>query len=109
MLTNNRKSLRQPIRYTAWLLLDGDRLHGCVLSNASDHGACIEVEDSTLVPDKFTLLLSSSGKARRKCRVVWRKPQQVGVKFEQRLTGRDKMTVVIDADDNVRLEPAETA
>jgi hypothetical protein len=106
MLTNNRKSRRQQIRYTAWLLLDDNQLHGCVLSNASDHGACIDVEDSKLVPDKFMLLLSSSGKARRKCRVVWRKPQQLGVKFEQDLARREKVTAVIDADDNVRLEPA---
>jgi len=109
MLKNNRKSRRQKVRYTAWLLLDGNQLHGCVLSNASDHGACIDVEDSKVVPGKFTLLLSSSGKARRKCRVVWRKPQQLGVKFEQGLARREKVTVVIDADDNVRLEPAETA
>ena len=111
MIKNKRKSLRRQIRYTAWLVLDGDQLHGCVLSDASDSGARLEVEDSKIVPDAFTLLLVGNGSARRKCRVVWRKPQQVGVKFERRLAQHDRATLVpvIDADDNVRLEPAEPA
>ena len=109
MHMNNRKSLRRDIRYTAWVLLADNQLHGCVLSNASDQGACIDVEDSAVVPDKFTLLLSSSGKARRQCRVVWRKPQRVGVKFEQRVVDRKKGTVmpVFDGDE-VRLEAVDS-
>ncbi|MBI2715275.1 MAG: PilZ domain-containing protein [Rhizobiales bacterium] len=111
MIKNKRKSLRRQLRYTAWLVLEGDRLHDCVLSDASDTGARLEVEDSKTVPDTFMLLLAGNGAAQRTCRVVWRKPQQVGVKFERRLAQHDQATLVpvIDADDNVRLEPAETA
>ena len=107
MQKNKRKSLRRDVRYTAWLRLEGTQLHGCVLSNASDQGACIDVEDSKLVPDSFELLLSGSGKSRRNCRVMWRKPQQLGVKFERRVVAPKKMTMmpVIDADGEVHLEP----
>ena len=82
MRSEQRKSQCRPVRYTAWLLLAGGQLHGCVLSDASDASARIEVENSDVVPDYFTLLLSNSGSARRECRVIWRKPQQVGVKFK---------------------------
>ena len=108
MITNSRKYLRRDVRYTAWLQLPDKQLHGCVLSNASEQGACIDVEDSKVVPDKFTLLLASSGKARRHCRVVWRKPQRVGVKFEQRVIARKKDSVMPVFDGNeVRLEPVD--
>lgn len=81
-----------------------------MLSDASDLGACIDAEDAAIVPDRFTLLLSGNGKARRTCRVVWRKPRQVGVKFEPRAAGREKEMVVpvIDPGGSVRLKP-ETA
>ena len=111
MIKNKRKSLRRNIRYTAWLVLEGGQLHGCALSDASDTGARLEVEDSKIVPDTFMLLLAGNGAAQRTCRVVWRKPQQVGVKFERHLAKGDTAALVpvSDADDNVRLEPVETA
>lgn len=107
MIKNKRKSLRRQVRYTAWLVLDGDQLHGCVLSDASDSGARLDVEDSKTIPDVFMLLLAGNGSARRKCHVVWRKPQQVGVKFERRLAQSKRATLVpiLDADDTVRREP----
>jgi hypothetical protein len=56
-----------------------------VVSDVSDTGARIDVQDSKAIPDHFVLMLSSNGAARRFCRVVWRKPTQVGVKFERSL------------------------
>ena len=107
MQQNKRKSLRRDVRHTAWLRLEGNQLHGCVLSNVSELGARIEVEDTKLVPDSFELLLSSSGKARRACRVVWRKSKQLGVKFEGPQVARKKMAMmpVIDADGEIHFEP----
>ena len=83
MRQDKRKSQRRPVRLTAWLRLPDGRLHGCVLADASEAGARIEVENSAVVPDRFTLLLSSSGSTQRQCRVVWRKPTEVGVTFQQ--------------------------
>lgn len=80
---DHRKERRRPVRYTAWLALAPDQLHGCVISDISEAGARIELEDSSDIPNCFFLFLSNNGSARRVCRVVWRKPAQIGVKFER--------------------------
>jgi hypothetical protein len=66
---------------------------GCVVSDISDTGARIDVQDSNAIPDQFVLLLSSNGAARRFCRVVWRKPTQMGVKFERSLADAASATL----------------
>jgi hypothetical protein len=68
------------------MTLDGDKLHGCVLSDISDTGARLAVEDSKALPNRFMLLLSGTGSARRRCRVIWREANQIGVAFERRLS-----------------------
>ena len=94
MLKDKRKSRRQPMRYTAWMVLDGEQLHGCMLSDISDTGARLNVEKSAKLPDRFVLVLSGRGSARRNCRVVWRKPQQVGVAFERHFAKADTTTLL---------------
>ena len=68
-------------------------MHGCVLSDISDTGARLDVEDSSTLPDRFMLLLSGTGSARRSCRVIWRAPAQVGVAFEHRLSDPAAVTL----------------
>jgi hypothetical protein len=106
-----RKTRRRPIRYSAWMALDSDKLHGCVLSDISDAGARIDVEDAASLPDRFMLLLSGTGSARRSCRVVWRAPAQVGVAFERRLsdTAAPKLAPRADADATSELEAEPNA
>ena len=57
MRNEKRKSRRRPLRYSAWMALDNDKLHGCVLSDISDTGARLDVEETNAVPDRFMLLL----------------------------------------------------
>ena len=110
MLKDKRTARRRPIRYTAWAVPEPGKLHGCVLSDISDSGARIDIENSKTLPDRFVLLLSSNGSARRTCRVVWRKPQQVGVKFERRLPVNEYATLVPTLDaDSVAAQAAEPA
>ena len=106
-MSNKRKSKRQQARYTAWLLLADVQLHGCVPSNASEHSACIELEDAAIAPDPFTRLPSNNGSAHRKCRVAWRPPTQVGETFELQAPRADKGSVVkvIEPDGSIRLVP----
>jgi hypothetical protein len=82
MIKEKRKTQRQPARFTAWVALTGGQRHGCVVTGATDSGARIDVQDSKILPDSFVLMLTINGAARRYCRVIWRKPTQVGVKFE---------------------------
>ena len=85
MLREKRQARRQPLRYTAWIALTAEQRHGCVVSDVSESGARIDVQDSKVIPDHFVLMLTSSGAARRFCRVMWRKPTQVGVQFARSL------------------------
>jgi len=81
MTREKRIARRQPLRYSAWVAVTPTKRFGCTVSDVSQTGARLDVNDSTAVPDRFVLLLSSNGAARRFCRVMWRKPNQVGVKF----------------------------
>lgn len=94
MQKDKRKSRRRPIRYTAWMALAADVNHGCLLSDISETGARIDVNDSATVPDHFDLWLSSNGSARRACEVVWRQPTQIGVRFERRLAHDERAALV---------------
>ncbi len=114
MITDHRKDQRRLLRYNAWLMLGPEAKHCCMLSDVSDSGACIEVEDSRVFPDQFFLLLSANGAVHRNCHVVWRKPQQLGVKFERAAEGdkqpaappRPQATATPEPEPNPEPEPA---
>ena len=97
MIKEKRQARRQPLRYTAWVALTAEQRHGCVVSDVSDSGARIDVQDSKILPDCFILMLTSNGAARRFCRVMWRKPTQVGVQFVQSLADAEALTPKADA------------
>ena len=90
MLRDKRKALRRQLRYTAWISLGPKKLQGCVVADVSDTGARLGVENSETVPDNFVLLLAANGKAKRKCRVIWREGEKIGVEFEKALGQADK-------------------
>ena len=89
MYRDKRRSQRRPIRYTATLAFGPGDARACVVSNISDTGARINMENAESAPEQFVLFLSHNGAARRICKVVWRKPHQVGVRFEAHLTADD--------------------
>jgi hypothetical protein len=109
MVKDKRKSVRRPIRYSAWVALEGEQLHGCVMSDISDCGARLDIDDTKPIPDQFLLFLSTNGAARRKCRVVWRKPRQIGVSFEGRLNVDEHATLVPNQNADTKEPAAETA
>ncbi|HEY1474472.1 MAG TPA: PilZ domain-containing protein [Pseudolabrys sp.] len=111
MIREKRNARRQPLRYTAWLAVTAEQRHGCVVSDISDTGARIDVQDAKAIPDYFVLLLSSNGAARRFCRVMWRKPTQLGVKFAHSLAEAANATLVpqANADEQGVPEPAPEA
>ena len=83
MTRDQRKFRRRQVRCTAWIGLPGGALHGCVLSDISESGARLDVEDSRKIPDRFPLFLTNKGAPQRNCRVIWRKPTSIGVDFER--------------------------
>ena len=48
--------------------------------NLSRQGAKLQVGSSIGIPDRFELILPNTSK--QPCRVIWRKPREIGVVFE---------------------------
>jgi PilZ domain len=110
MEKEKRHSRRRPMRYNAWLALGPNRTCTCMLSDISETGARIDVEGAKELPDRFLLLLSQNGAARRPCQVVWRNSRQLGVKFESLLAPADSAASTdgpAAGAENAATEPAE--
>ena len=53
----------------------------CTARNLSETGACLMVESPLGIPDDFDLVLDREN-APRRCHVVWRSANRIGVKFQ---------------------------
>jgi len=53
----------------------------CTLRNLSATGAALDVPSPVGIPDNFDLVVSSDA-LRFACRVVWRKAERIGVRFD---------------------------
>lgn len=77
-----RKKPRRQFHYGARILVDKDSSPlVCSISDVSDSGARLTLENAVELPDTFVLLLTPNGDARRHCRVIWRDGLTLGVKF----------------------------
>jgi hypothetical protein len=101
MKNDKRKAVRRSMHYTAWIARKDQPLEGCVLSDISDKGARLDVENVEAIPDEFMLFLSIRGTPRRQCKVAWRTEDQVGVRFvsppAQKTKGNSKVQAMIAA------------
>ena len=84
MRSEKRKKPRKALRYNAWLSARGGKPRGCMVADISETGARLDVDAPDELPENLLLLLTGDGRARRKCRVVWRSEHQIGVQFETR-------------------------
>jgi hypothetical protein len=98
MRGDKRKARRHRLRRDAWVMLEANQRCECVITNISDRGAHISVADSEALPDSFVLLLAENGATRRRCRVIWRKPREIGIKFDSWLDERVRAGVKPMAD-----------
>jgi hypothetical protein len=77
-----RRKPRRQFHYTARILTDQNGPpRKCSISDISQTGAKIALECDEELPDRFVLLLTATGAARRICWVVWRTGTNVGVEF----------------------------
>ncbi len=77
-----RRKPRRQFHYSARILTDKNAPPlTCSISDVSETGARIVLEQDEDLPDRFVLLLTASGDARRICRVVWRTGSTLGVEF----------------------------
>ena len=93
MIKDKRKHIRRPMGYNAWIGTDQDaKPQGCVVSDISHSGAKLAVQNPDKLPDGFKLLLSTPSSVSRKCHIVWRSANQVGVLFEKPVDVRPPRT-----------------
>jgi len=77
-----RRSLRDHVYFPAWIKSDIDsQSYECTVLDVSDGGARIVVSSRMRVPKEFWLVLTSDGTRRRRCEIVWRSDNQVGVRY----------------------------
>jgi hypothetical protein len=77
-----RKSARKDLQHPAWVDAgDGSSPRSCTMSDVSQTGARLTIENPADVPDEFTLLLTGDGSVRRQCRVMRRIDREIGVQF----------------------------
>jgi hypothetical protein len=77
-----RKKPRRQFHYYASLLIEGAPSPlPCEIVDISETGARLVIESECDLPERFVLLLSRSGEARRMCKVAWRDGLTVGVEF----------------------------
>jgi hypothetical protein len=88
MRPEKRKKPRKTLRYNAWLTFPGSKPRGCMVADISETGARLDVDAPDDLPEILLLLLTGNGRARRKCRIVWRSKHQIGVQFEHRSGSR---------------------
>jgi hypothetical protein len=75
-----RRSRREQKHYIVRLKFDDDSpwLRG-MLNNLSAGGACVSIAATKTIPAEFTLVLPPN--TPRRCRLVWRSGDQLGVEF----------------------------
>ena len=77
-----RKKPRRQFHYGARLVIDDKgTLVPCSIADISETGARLMLERDQELPERFLLLLTPRGGARRVCRVVWRNALSLGVEF----------------------------
>ena len=76
-----RKHARKQFHWQAKIIAANDAPQSCTVTDVSQSGARLKIAKPNELPEKFVLLLTSSGNARRVCRVIWRSKKDAGVKF----------------------------
>jgi PilZ domain len=76
-----RKHARKQFHWRATIIFDTEPPRSCTVTDVSESGARLKIDKPDALPEKFVLLLTSSGQARRLCRVIWRTRKEAGVKF----------------------------
>jgi PilZ domain len=77
-----RKHQRRNVRHPAIILKnDGSLFRQCLVKDVSAAGAMLEMQTPDKAPDEFILRLSRYGSVHRKCKVLWRSANALGVQF----------------------------
>jgi hypothetical protein len=76
-----RKHARKQFHWPATIIAGTESPRSCTVTDVSESGARLKIDKPDELPEKFILLLTTRGTARRLCRVIWRSKKDAGVKF----------------------------
>ena len=77
-----RRELRARTLKSARILLNHHQsVIDCVVRNLSPTGACLKVETTLGIPDRFDVMFDVD-KSIRPCHLIWHRENQIGVEFE---------------------------
>ncbi|MGB7714199.1 MAG: PilZ domain-containing protein [Pseudolabrys sp.] len=79
-MQERRKSGRSRVLKGAKLLLGTSSVLDCIVRNATNTGARVQIANTVELPDPVGLTLDGGYRVRR-CRVVWRTLTETGVEF----------------------------
>ena len=81
-MSESRKHRRVDLSYVARVMsLEAELICDCAIIDVSQGGARVAVLAADMVPDEFLLAFSPKSDVTRKCKVAWRKDDEVGVTF----------------------------
>jgi hypothetical protein len=80
---DQRRTARRDLTYPMAIELPGEAgMLACMMDDVSRGGARLTLrEPADEVPALFVLRLDAAGRARRRCRLVWRRGSELGVAF----------------------------
>jgi hypothetical protein len=78
--SERRKELRHRTLKAGLIAFNRAGTIECRVRNLSPIGACLEVAGQVGIPEEF-LLLVEHDRLKKNCRVIWRRPNQLGVEF----------------------------
>jgi len=80
-MSNLRSNQRRRMFKAGKIELNRSSVIDAKVKNISKCGAMLEVESVVGIPDDFTLFIEPD-RFERSCKIVWRKPTRIGVRFE---------------------------
>ena len=83
-MVDRRKTRRHNLERQVWIEIQDAVSQPCQLQNISSEGARLSGVSLPEIPDEFCLNFVPDGSVARKCRVVWRDVQDIGVRFTAR-------------------------
>ena len=81
-MDEHRTDKRQRTFKGGAISLVGSAARECIIRNLSDTGACLELSETTGIPDSFQLIIRPEI-ITRSCEVAWRSVQRIGVRFKR--------------------------
>jgi hypothetical protein len=81
-LSGKKREARKSVSQSGWITLEGGfAARQCVVKDLSATGAKVTIDDPNSLPAKLRLAFSRDARTGRRCEVVWRRGNSVGVKF----------------------------